>query len=318
MSKATYMVLSESIVVSIRKGPITVHKDDPRYNRVLDLIRDNELDMDKMELVLDNEISWKGTGLELRDNNLYLEGDQQAMPQELSERIQDYRKKGLPMTSLVNFWKKLKKNPSFNSRKMLFKFLEVNNHPFTEDGDFLAYRSVTEDFKDHHTKTFDNSPGSECKVDRSEVDDNPNNVCSHGLHVASWSYASNFGSNRKMVEVFVSPEDVVCVPVDYNNTKMRVCRFVVVKEVEAPIKNQTVYGIEDEENDEDSCMDCGEALDSNDYYPYSKETVDEILALYDQFRDRYQDDALDQRISEECHLDASDVHDILSNWAEDY
>lgn len=141
----------------------------------------------------------------------------------------------------------------------MFKFLENNGHPFTEDGHFIAYRSVSEDFKDFHTKSFDNKPGAVCEMPRELVDDNPNNTCSSGLHVASWVYARGFGDEgRKLVSVKVDPRDVVCVPTDYNNTKMRVSKFVVVEQVEVPHDDETVYGFknkpeeiyEEEEEDE--------------------------------------------------------------------
>ena len=114
---------------------------------------------------------------------------------------------------------------------MLFKFLQHNGHPLTEDGCFIAYRSVKENFKDHHTGSIDNSPGKFVEMDRSTVDDNPDNTCSSGLHVASYDYASGFGyDNKKLVEVKVNPKDVVAVPRDYDGTKMRVCRFQVIRE----------------------------------------------------------------------------------------
>jgi hypothetical protein len=51
------------------------------------------------------------------------------------------------------------------------------------------------------------------------------------LHVATFDYAQKFASgDDRLVEVHVDPSDVVCVPEDYNGTKMRVCAFKVVAE----------------------------------------------------------------------------------------
>jgi hypothetical protein len=145
---------------------------------------------------------------------------------------------------------------------MLYKFLEHNGHPITQDGCFIAYRGVTKDFKDPHTRTFDNSVGSICEMPRDQVDDNPDNTCSSGLHVACYSYANGFG--KVTVEVKVDPVDVVCVPRDYNGTKMRVCKFEVLNVVQNE-NTQQLYGVEpkdetieifEEEIDEDFCQDC--------------------------------------------------------------
>ncbi len=125
---------------------------------------------------------------------------------------------------------------------MLYRFLEHNGHPLTEDGCFIAYRGVTDDFRDCRTRSIDNSVGSVVEMPREQVDDNPNNTCSYGLHVACFNYAEGFGP--KLIEVKVNPKDVVCVPEDYEGTKMRVCRYEVVNESDNRPKNDTLYGNE--------------------------------------------------------------------------
>jgi hypothetical protein len=68
---------------------------------------------------------------------------------------------------------------------------------------------------------------------RSKVDDDPESTCSTGLHVCSFEYLRSFGGQRTML-CQVDPADVVSVPIDYQNTKVRVCRLTVVKEVANP------------------------------------------------------------------------------------
>jgi hypothetical protein len=50
------------------------------------------------------------------------------------------------------------------------------------------------------------------------------------LHVCSQSYLGHFGGDRVIV-CKINPKDVVSVPADYNNAKMRVCRYEVVSEL---------------------------------------------------------------------------------------
>lgn len=222
--KINYHVLNDSVVLNYNGKTQTVSSDDARYQEVLDCIREERLA--DIPGVVEIERRFNGGGIELKDGLLSANGE--VLPVELEDRIVKFKDAKLPYQPLLNFWDKLKKNPSYNARKMLFAFLEHNGHPLTQDGDFVAYRGVAEDFKDKHTGTFDNKPGSVCEMDRNRVDDNPNNTCSAGLHVACFDYAKGFG--EKLVEVLVNPADVVCVPVDYNGTKMRVCRFEVVAE----------------------------------------------------------------------------------------
>lgn len=132
---------------------------------------------------------------------------------------------------LVRFLEKLLMNPKTNVVEELYSFLQHNDIEINEEGNILAYRSITYDFKDHHTKTMDNSIGKVVTMPRTLVDDNPNQTCSSGLHVAAYGYAKDFGSNSRIVLVEVNPTDVVSVPTDYSGMKMRTCKFKVLKEV---------------------------------------------------------------------------------------
>ena len=268
-----YHLLNESIVLNYNGKTVVISKEDGRFVAVLQAIRDHNLD--DIPAIVEIERGFEGSGLELRDGLLY-ENDV-AIPTELNGRILKYKDAKLPYDSLLRFWDNLKKNPSFNARKMLFAFLENNGHPLTEDGCFIAYRGVGSDFKDKHTGTFDNNPGAVCEMNRDLVDDNPNHTCSSGLHVACFDYAKGFG--ERLVEVKVNPEDVVAVPTDYNGTKMRVCRFEVVQEC-ANIRTELVYGTpnpvardedadeeeEEEEHEIGHCYDCDEENDHNGSY----------------------------------------------------
>ena len=91
---------------------------------------------------------------------------------------------------------------------------------------------MTEDFKDIHSRTFDNSPGQILSMPRRDVDDNRERTCSYGFHAAAYSYARNFMGGGRLIAVKINPADVVSVPSDYNNQKLRTCRYEVMFEVE--------------------------------------------------------------------------------------
>lgn len=158
----------------------------------------------------------------------------EALPDTLSDRIIRFAKEGLPFAPLLKFWENVKQNPNPRAKTDLYKFLEHNGHPITSDGCFIAYRAVRNDFKDKYTGTIDNSVGKVVTMDRSLVNPDPNQTCSHGLHVASYDYARNhygqFGIQNSdiLLEVKVDPKFVVSVPVDYNMQKMRVCEYIVM------------------------------------------------------------------------------------------
>jgi len=245
-----YHVLNNSLVLNYNNKTVVIDRSDSRFAPVLNCIREQRLD--DIPTIVDIEQQYADRGLELRDGLLHI--DSQPLPIELSDRIIAFKEENLPLDGLLKFWNNLKQNPSFNARKMLFKFLEHNGHPLTSDGCFIAYRGITEDFKDVHSRSFDNRVGSVCEMDRILVDDNPNNTCSNGLHVACFNYAKNFG--QKLVEVKVNPRDVVAVPTDYNGTKMRVCRFEVVAECAIMRTEHYIDKYKEESCDNGSCESC--------------------------------------------------------------
>lgn len=151
------------------------------------------------------------------------------LPRNVNARIVQMATEGKDPTILFRFWERLKKNPSWRSVQQLFEFLDHDNIPLTKDGCFLAYKSVRGDYKDKHSGTWDNRPGSVNKMPRNEISDDPKEACHVGFHVGALNYARNFGGS-KMVICKVDPENVVCVPYDSSQEKMRVCEYKVVGE----------------------------------------------------------------------------------------
>lgn len=254
--KVNYHVLNSSVVLNYAGRTETISNEDDRFDKVIKCISDSRLDEKRLQdipEIVEVERRFNGEGIELKNGLLYIKDV--PMPIELSDRILKFREQKLSYDYLLKFWENVKLNPSFNSRNMLFKFLEHNGHPLTQDGCFIAYRGVTNDFKDCHSKSFDNSVGSVCEVPRESVDDNPNNTCSYGLHVACHNYAKGFGP--KLITVKVNPKDVVAVPTDYNGTKMRVCRFEVIEECEKEHTDVQVYHEETNDCEENHCSLCG-------------------------------------------------------------
>jgi hypothetical protein len=263
-----YIILPNSLVLNHSGTTTTIIKEDGRFSQIIEKIKEGKLDEIIPLLSITNALTERG--FDVVHGLVHVNGE--ALPDALSQRVLDFYNNNLPFQPLLKFWAKLKTNPSFNSRQMLYKFLEHNGHPITTEGNFIAYRAVRSNFLDKHTGTMDNSVGNIVEVPRSQVDDNPNNTCSHGLHVATMSYASTFGSgDDKILDVEVSPSDVVAVPTDYDGTKMRVCRFKVVAESQGLIDRPLVTSsyeltksdaiAEFEDWCESHCVDCGEEID---------------------------------------------------------
>ena len=126
----------------------------------------------------------------------------------------------------------------------LWNFIEACGLTVTEDGCFLAYKTVNDDYTDKYSGRFENVVGAEHRMPRFEVDDNCERHCSHGFHVGGLAYAGPGGwyngPNDKVLICKVAPEDVVSVPTDHSFQKLRCCAYTVVGEYVEPL-DKTVY-----------------------------------------------------------------------------
>ncbi len=131
---------------------------------------------------------------------------------------------------LLNFANRLMNNPSHRAVKELYGFLSHNDIDILDNGKFVAFKKVRYTYFDIHSNTMDNSPGRELRVPRNMVDEDSNVTCSYGLHVCARHYLGYFGNggDNKVIRVEVDPADVVAVPRDYHNAKMRVCGYEVI------------------------------------------------------------------------------------------
>jgi len=247
MKKPNIVETKSQISIVFGKTPYILSKESQKSKilKVRKLIK--EENWKALEALLNQasgiETYTKGN-IKVADGFIKYEGE--VMPEVLVKRLMEMKKKRISYRYLLNFWMNLKKNPSEDSKKQLFGFLQANHFAFTQDGRFIGYKKVTSSGEgrkkkllDSHTKTIVNNVGSVVKMDRSKVNPDANETCSYGLHVGAWGYVSSF-SGDTIVEVLVNPKDVVAVPNDYNNSKMRVCEYEVFKIVTSSRTEQVV------------------------------------------------------------------------------
>ncbi len=267
MNKYATLITKRSITVSWDGESHTVHRDNAKFDDLVLAIREQRWEDVEKLVTPEKAIEAKTQGdMMVKDGQVFVtcDGEPWPVPTRLNSTILDYVETDLPAQPLVKFAQNLKANPSFRSVNQLFDFIEHNHMTITEDGCFIAYKAVCEDFKDIHSRTFDNSPGQVVSMPRNEVNDNPEETCSRGLHVAAISYAKDhFARNDKrdkLIYVKVNPADVVSVPVDYNNQKMRTCKYEVLGVCEHEFKEKLYT---EEVNSYDSDYEDNDDLDDD-------------------------------------------------------
>lgn len=148
---------------------------------------------------------------------------------------------------LIKFLENLMNNPSEHSREQLYDWIAPRDITITQDGHFLAYKGLREDFTSINAGPgivnnveytgnthLDNTPGNVVEFSRSKVVANSSIGCAVGLHAGTHEYASGFAQG-KLVLVKINPRDVVSVPTDCDAQKLRVCRYEVLEEVQEKV-----------------------------------------------------------------------------------
>lgn len=230
-----YIHTKEGITVVLGGQPYHAAKDEAIYDQVVEgvthLNEEGLIDIFqkvakqlKSKIALTYGFEYSGGVVKYLDEVLHNYAVDRLV--ELIEADKDYQ-------PLVNFLERLMSNPSRNVVSRLYEFLEKGRMPITEDGYFLAYKKVRADYKDIHSAKFDNKIGAYLSMPRNQVDEDMNRTCSIGFHVCSYDYLPHFGrtDGDHVMVVKVNPVDVVAIPTDYNDTKMRVAAYEVTDEV---------------------------------------------------------------------------------------
>ena len=189
-------------------------------------------------------------GIEVKDGNLYVFGE--PVHSTLATRVLSFLEHGLNCVHLFKFILKLNLNPSKRAVDELYTFLDHENLPITDNGNFIAYKAVRSDYYDKYSGTFLNTVGNVLEMPRNKVDDDKNIGCSHGLHAGTIEYAKNYmDRDGHLVLVEINPADVVSIPTDCNFQKLRTCKYKVVDEYEIDLSDPVYASRFQTENDDD-------------------------------------------------------------------
>jgi antitoxin component of MazEF toxin-antitoxin module len=217
------------VVVFDAGQPVTILNINDRYNDVKFLLEQGRYS--EVPEAVDKALSLRRTTrgkFTVQNGAIVIDGT--VLPKALSERLMALVDCGEDTERLENFWDNLAQNPTESARQDLYEFLVANNVPITRDGCFIVYKKVRDNYWDSYSgDTFLCEPGAIIEMAREDVDHNRQNTCSAGLHVAAWEYASGFSGTRTM-ECKVNPRDVVAVPPDYSQQKMRCCRAEILRQ----------------------------------------------------------------------------------------
>lgn len=273
---------SSSVSFVSNGAVVTVQADHPHFKRVVHALAEGNDPIKHVDFLgaLD-QVSDRVTVLE--DKVLY---DGEEVADGVARTILRYQREGRDTANLVRFLERVQENPSRHSRTQLWTWIQDRDLYVDDEGRIVAWKSVavvqeeveyTDGFGTTDEQTISGAEtyishssgtayvngqkfegripyavGDEVTMPREDVQDDPGVACHHGLHVGTFRYASTFGgSDSKVLEVAVAPEDVVSVPNDSYGEKIRCCRFTVLGVQERPQPVLSHYEPEGEEDDWD-------------------------------------------------------------------
>ena len=240
---------SGAVTMYINGESVTAATDHPNYNLIVDSLKTGRFDrLDSLVNIAKAVKSYIAKSTDrIKIKNGVITCDGYELHNTLTVRILKMMNEGYQFDHMLRFLENLMQNPSRRAVNELYTFLENYGLPITEDGCFLAYKAVKNNYFDIWTgRTHQNFVGSTQSMPRNMVDEDWGRDCSQGLHCGALDYVVGYGhfvkgqivpnAGNRLVIVKVNPKDVVSVPNYEKFTKMRVCSYVVVDEIKDVVK----------------------------------------------------------------------------------
>jgi hypothetical protein len=227
---------TDSVSVLTSSGMRAVPKTHPNYEAIREALRVKEFDKVLPLLDIPKALEEASDG-EVRVVNGLVKFRGRVIDDAFTSRLLRTQAEGFDVQPMLNFLTRLQRNPSMTARRELALFIQHADIPITEDGYFLAWKRVKEDYTSIYDSSTDHSVGKTVEVPRQAVDDDRNNTCSYGLHFAAYGYLDSYASSygNRTITLKVDPADVVAIPKDYNNMKGRAWRYIVVGEIDKTV-----------------------------------------------------------------------------------
>jgi hypothetical protein len=231
-----------AITAYINGVPKTINEDHINFIHVDKLLLNQNIEpilpqilselMDAVKAMKEAVIEYDA--IQIIDNEVIFDGT--PVHGLLSDMMISIVQGGSDVTSWCRFMIKLNENPAAHAVNELYEWMMKAQMPITENGNFLAYKKVKDDYTSAHPNAdgshFPNKLGTRVEMPRNKVDDNRQNTCSTGLHFCSWSYLPSYmGNSGRVLLVEINPADVVSIPTDYDFAKGRASGYWIVGEI---------------------------------------------------------------------------------------
>lgn len=243
-------IISANGISAIVGGkPYNVGSDNANYDKILKSLKGKDA-TEFLKLVTSNKVDVKSSGFVSSESivvgqyEVTYKGE--PLHNTVTQRLIELQEEGHDVAPLAKFLENSLSLPSENL-EALFQFMENKGLPITEDGCVLGWKVVDKNFRDKHTGRVDNTPGvTVTEIPRALCDSSRDVACSKGYHIGNLNYAGPQGhfyhpqNGDRIVICKFNPKNLVSVPADSSDDKIRVTVYDVLEEYKEMLPNTFV------------------------------------------------------------------------------
>lgn len=223
--KYPYVIKPSFLQVTIEGNPFTLDSTHPTFARMKKALEtSNWKAVPRLVNLAQTLVTASAGSVTVQKGVVMYKGT--PVDSRLTQRILEMIKESKDVKHMLLFMDNLYQNPQREAIAEFYDWLMSHDLPITDDGCFLAYKSVDDNCKDQHTHKIDNSPGQVIMMPRNVADLNWRTACSSGFHICSKQYGL-YGT--RVMAVKVNPKDVIAAPTGEH--KIRVCEYEVLYEL---------------------------------------------------------------------------------------
>jgi hypothetical protein len=232
-AKPTWLITDEHAVIIYRgEEPRVIKAGTDLHKQVMQaLLIDGDYDKVHTLLTPEKHLEVETQGdLKITPTGTLRDKQNDAVDPIVRDYLEEFLEKGLSLEPLVKLAANIKKVADPFVRDQMVRFLRCSKFPITDDGCFIAFKRVKEvegKLLDIYTGKIPNNVGDSPRMAWEDVTKDPHTTCSAGLHVGAWGYMGVMSGDVTLA-VKVNPADVVSVPYDYQDQKMRTMGYTVV------------------------------------------------------------------------------------------
>ena len=143
---ATYIITnSGSIDIIYKNEAVTIGRDHVNYGHIIEALKNKNFDaLDGLFNIASTITKFSDNRVEIKDGLVWY--DKFIVDDCLTRRIIELNKGGYPFEPMINMLHNCMANPNPRALHELYTFLDANSLPITEDGCFLAYKRVMDDY----------------------------------------------------------------------------------------------------------------------------------------------------------------------------